>query len=65
MYIELFSYFLVAVLVFDLGAVTCGWNPALGFEASPSEGAVMPRKAELQAFVDQSQKAAETHSCFM
>jgi hypothetical protein len=49
-------------ILFALGVITCLYGiRRLGLKPPPSEEAVMSRKAELQDFVHQFQKAAEAH----
>jgi len=57
-----FAFSVFTVLLFALGTVTCLVGiRRLGLKPAPTEEAVMSRKAELQDFVDQFQKAAEAH----
>ena len=57
-----YAFTIFSFLLFALGAITC-WIGIrrLGLKPPPSEEAVMNRKAELQDFVHQFQKAAEAH----
>lgn len=49
-------------ILFALGIITCLYGiRRLGLKPPPSEEAVMSRKAELQDFVHQFQRAAEAH----
>jgi len=57
-----YAFGVFSVLLFALGAITCLVGiRRLGLRQPPTEEAVMSRKAELQDFVNQFQKAAEAH----
>ncbi|KAG0610700.1 hypothetical protein M758_7G084800 [Ceratodon purpureus] len=56
------AFAIFSFILFALGAITCLLGiRRLGLKPPPSEEAVMNRKAELQDFVQQFQKAAEAH----